>query len=154
MAYDPGYANLGHAPIFVQAKPSWSRPGIVTAAAVCGIVAAAMDTFGAFIWFSYRDVREAFAGASHPEYTMYGWLDFLFAIGLIIGAAGVLGRQMWGRYVLFAFAVGDVLFALSLLAQEHYSAFFPVPLYLVAAITVMLPEATRYFRTRDPTVAI
>lgn len=153
MAYDPGYANLGHAPILVQARPSWSRPGIVTAAAVCAIVAAAMDTFGAFIWFSFREVTE-FTGGTRAEYTLYGWLDFAFAIGLIVGAAAVFGRQMWGRYALVAFAVGDLAFSMVLLSQDHFSAFFPVPLYLVAAITVMLPEATRYFQTRDPTLAI
>jgi len=74
--YDPGYASLGGpAPIFVQAKPSWSRPGNVTAACVIAFIVGGFSLMGAMMWLTMSRVSRAFDSAFEGQWLVFGVVD-------------------------------------------------------------------------------
>ncbi len=155
---DPGYAALGGAaPIFVQAKPSWSRPGSVTGAAVVAFVVAGLVLFGAIGWFTAGQVAGDFndaglkTGNFRTEATIYGIADLVIAIALVLGAIGALGRQSWGRIVLIIGAGCDLAFSLYMVAlQAHYFDIMFIVMDVVIIALMLVRSTTTFFATPNP----
>ena len=158
MAYDPGYAALGiPAPVFVQAKPSWSRPGSATAAAVVAFIVGGFSLMGAMAWFTGAKIAQGESFGA--EWMMYGAIDFIVALALVVGASGLLGRQSWGRIALCLGAGIDVCYSSYRVVTAFtsdgfgigspFSILFPV-LDAVIIVCVCLPATTHYLATRNP----
>jgi hypothetical protein len=152
MAYDPGYASLGGpAPVFVQAKPSWARPGVVTASAVLAFIVGGLDLLASIGWFTTNEIAGVL-GESQAEFVMYGMINLLIAVLLIAGGAGALGRMAWGRLLLYAGSGVGLLYAVyGLVMKQHYHNIIDIALLVLIAALVSGSLANRFFAGRDPT---
>lgn len=159
--YDPGYASLGGpAPIFVQAKPSWSRPGNVTAACVIAFIVGGFSLMGAMVWLTMSQGSRAFRAGFESQWLVFGLVDLAVAILLIVGASGLLGRQGWGRMLLYAGAGLDAAYSTYNVVQAFlpgdgwtfsspFSILFPV-LDIVIIVCISLPPTAHFLATRNP----
>ena len=164
IAYDPGYNALGGpAAIIVQAKPSWSRPGSVTGAVVVAFILAGLSLFGAIGWFTTSQFADGAdrvgieTGSKAGEAMVYGFVNLLVCVTLILGAVGALGRQEWGRIALCVGAGVDAMFSMYRIAVP-YSDFggrnFGLLIFVVLDILVialiLLPTSTAFLRSHNP----
>jgi hypothetical protein len=157
IAYDPGYASLGGpAPIIVQAKPSWARPGLVTAAAVLGFIAAGMCVIAAIFWFTTSefagDVNDV--GISTGSYAtkamFHGIGNLLFAVGMVLGGIGAVSRQGWSRIALITAAGCEAAYSLYRIVDGTYGDLVNLFLDIIIIALVVSPQASRYFNTQSP----
>jgi hypothetical protein len=160
IAYDPGYAALGGpAPIIVQAKPSWSRPGSVTAAAVLAFIIAGLNLVAAMGYLFTSNAAGKFGADEFQAETLaYGLINLFAALALVAGAAGLLGRQEWGRWALCLGAGMDALYSLWRVIQgfvDDDSFGNPMGLLFIVMdvliiVCALLPTTSAYLATRNP----
>ncbi|MCA1818751.1 MAG: hypothetical protein ABR562_02965 [Thermoplasmatota archaeon] len=157
MAYDPGYAALGGpAPIFVQAKPSWSRPGNVTAAGVIAFVVSGLAVFAAIFWFttgefvSSVDNGGGFFGDYAVKAQINAFANLGVALALVLGGIGTLGRQEWGRVALIFGAGGHAIYSAYRMMDRSFVSLVWIFLDVVIIVLIVLPTTSIFFRTRNP----
>jgi hypothetical protein len=157
VAYDPGYASIGNVPIVVQARPSWSRPGIVTASGVLAIVLGAFAVIAAIGWLATNDVERTFGGDSHLTVppVARAITNLLIAVILIVGAPMALSRQAAGRWCIVAGGALSIAYDVVALIDQRggFRNYWPLMTIFMAIpmITlILLPPATYYFVTKSP----
>jgi hypothetical protein len=149
---DPKPAPVMLAQLTYATSESLPRPGAATAAAVMGIVGAALGLMGArppmlslaILILSLSGPGGPSPGFGNPSFVAFGVFVTLVTLTILLGWASIalLGMRRWAWWVvMLVFASIGLTFITTWLWLAFFDSGFPAKALLIAAIVFMIPTA-------------